>query len=248
MADNEKANAWSDAELKASVIAYLEMLYHEQNGVPYSKAQYRRRLVSGPIAERTEGSIEYRMQNISAVLQDLGHSWIEGYKPAQNVGEKVKAKLGSILSEVLDENDLAILHPATGWAEQKRPATKPTRGPAPRREGYTVSGRMPDVEAAYTYIAQFGDTDVFKVRYSNSPERRLNEFNDHIPYQELQSIPSWHMLETARWTSLMEAYCFEQDLLRELSAERTIGERVRIPLSNLRRVWAKLLRERPQDE
>lgn len=33
---------------------------------------------------RPRGSIEYKHQNISAVLKGLGEDWIPGYKPAFN--------------------------------------------------------------------------------------------------------------------------------------------------------------------
>jgi hypothetical protein len=34
--------------------------------------------------DRPEGAIEFKHQNISAILLGLGHPWIEGYKPASN--------------------------------------------------------------------------------------------------------------------------------------------------------------------
>ena len=40
------------------------------------------------------------MQNISAVLDDLGQPWIEGYKPARNVGEAVRVRLGLMLDAI----------------------------------------------------------------------------------------------------------------------------------------------------
>lgn len=36
---------------------------------------------------RSSGSIEYKHQNISAVLQDIGRPWISGYKPRKNYQE-----------------------------------------------------------------------------------------------------------------------------------------------------------------
>jgi 5-methylcytosine-specific restriction enzyme A len=84
---------WSKAELKASVDAYLQMLKWESQGVRYTKSKVNADLRAGPLHARTKGSIEFRMQNISAVMQDLGRSWIKGYKPAQNVGDRVKANI-----------------------------------------------------------------------------------------------------------------------------------------------------------
>ncbi len=73
---------WLDLENDAVVGDYFSMLIAELSGQPYSKAGHRRQLMT--IIERPEGSIEFKHQNISAVLLGLGHPWIEGYKPASN--------------------------------------------------------------------------------------------------------------------------------------------------------------------
>lgn len=74
---------WSRLEVEATVSSYFEMLAHELRGEDYSKAEHRRRLQ--PLLDgRTEGAIEYKHQNISAVLLDLGFPYVEGYKPARN--------------------------------------------------------------------------------------------------------------------------------------------------------------------
>src|SRR4051812_30691176 len=51
-------------------------------GRPYSKAEHNRLLQA--MIGRPRGSIEYKHQNISAVLKGLGEDWIPGYKPAFN--------------------------------------------------------------------------------------------------------------------------------------------------------------------
>ena len=88
---------WSDDELQAAVAAYLEMLRLERQQTPYSKADFRRQLRSGSLSNRTEGSVEYRMQNISAVMESLGHPRIAGYKPAANVGQANEARLRRLI-------------------------------------------------------------------------------------------------------------------------------------------------------
>lgn len=74
---------WSRVEVEAVVADYFEMLDAELRGRSYSKAEHRQRLL-GRLDRRSEGSVEYKHQNISAVLRDLGLPWIEGYKPAVN--------------------------------------------------------------------------------------------------------------------------------------------------------------------
>lgn len=91
-------SAWSDAELSVTIKAYLQMLHAELNGVSYNKAAVNRELRAGPLAARTKGSIEFRMQNISAALYELKMPYIVGYLPARNIGSAVKEKIIALLS------------------------------------------------------------------------------------------------------------------------------------------------------
>lgn len=75
-------DAWSDAENDAIVADYFAMLDEDVAGRPYNKSERRRALAA--LIGRGEGSIEYKHQNISAVLKGLGETWIDGYKPAFN--------------------------------------------------------------------------------------------------------------------------------------------------------------------
>lgn len=95
----EQSNDWSNAELVAAVEAYLKMLDMELDGKPYSKADVNRQLREGLLAGRTKASIEYRMQNISAVLEELCLPRIAGYLPAKNLGTGVKDRIRSVLTE-----------------------------------------------------------------------------------------------------------------------------------------------------
>ncbi|WP_332685393.1 DUF3883 domain-containing protein [Bosea sp. (in: a-proteobacteria)] len=72
---------WTDQENDLIVADYFEMLISDICGHPYVKAERRRRLLPQLIG-RSEGSIEFKHQNISAVLLGLGQPWIDGYKPA----------------------------------------------------------------------------------------------------------------------------------------------------------------------
>lgn len=74
---------WTDEENDLIVADYFAMLTDDVFGRPYSKAAHRRTLL--PLLNgRSEGSIEFKHQNISAVLKGLGEDWIPGYKPAFN--------------------------------------------------------------------------------------------------------------------------------------------------------------------
>lgn len=74
---------WSRVECEAIVADYLDMLARECRGERYSKAEHRRNL-HGKLDNRSRGSIEYKHQNITAVLLRAGEAYIRGYKPAWN--------------------------------------------------------------------------------------------------------------------------------------------------------------------
>lgn len=73
---------WSDIENDAIVADYFSMLSDELANKKYNKAAHNRTLQE--LTGRTKGSIEFKHQNISAVLKGLGETWIDGYKPAFN--------------------------------------------------------------------------------------------------------------------------------------------------------------------
>ena len=77
------SEAWTDTENDMIVADYFAMLANDIARRPYNKAEHRRGLVS-LLRNRSEGSIEFKHQNISAVLKGLGEDWIPGYKPAFN--------------------------------------------------------------------------------------------------------------------------------------------------------------------
>ena len=74
------AGDWSGEQNGAIVADYFAMLGADIAGRPYSKAAHNRLLQA--VIDRPRGSIEYKHQNISAVLKGLGEDWIPGYKPA----------------------------------------------------------------------------------------------------------------------------------------------------------------------
>lgn len=97
-----KDKLWSDEELKKSIITYFKMLNHEKNKTPYVKTEFNRDL-QGQLPGRNNKSIEYRWQNISAVLAEHKIDFILGFKPAVNVGANVRERIWKII------NDLKLL-------------------------------------------------------------------------------------------------------------------------------------------
>jgi len=83
------ARGWDWLECELVVQDYLTMLNQDLRGETYNKAEHRKRLQTR-LNNRSEGSIEYKNQNISAVLLELGLPYIPGYKPAFNYQRQLK--------------------------------------------------------------------------------------------------------------------------------------------------------------
>lgn len=73
---------WTRDEVEAIVADYFAMLEAELEGDSYSKIEHNRRLQG--VTDRTKGSIEFKHQNISAVLVNFRQPFIAGYLPRQN--------------------------------------------------------------------------------------------------------------------------------------------------------------------
>ncbi len=92
------SNNWSEEELEAAVIAYVEMKQMEANGEHFIKNRYYTTLSKR--FGRTEKSFEYRMQNISYVYSLMGRHWVKGLKPAKNVGSRVASEIEQLIHKV----------------------------------------------------------------------------------------------------------------------------------------------------
>lgn len=108
---------WSQSENEAIVSDYLSMLEAELSGVPYNKTE-RRRNLQKLLNDRSEGSIEFKHCNISAVMVELGFPYIFGYKPRWNfqknsltetVAEHLKAREGLIAKVEEDVEQVPIV-------------------------------------------------------------------------------------------------------------------------------------------
>ncbi|BAF73368.1 HNH endonuclease [Sulfurovum sp. NBC37-1] len=105
-------NNWTKEELKAAVIAYIEMRTKSLNGESFKKKQYYEDLSHR--FGRTIKSYEYRMQNISYVYSLMGRDWLKGLRPAKNVGTRVASEIEEIIKEI--ENQ-ALSEPVSFQAE-----------------------------------------------------------------------------------------------------------------------------------
>jgi hypothetical protein len=96
------------------------MLGAELSGAGYSKADHGRDL-RAQLGDRSEGSVEFKHQNISAALVEMGLPYIEGYKPARNYQ---KAALPQAIGAYLAR------HPGFLDAAAAGPVLSPVAAPA----------------------------------------------------------------------------------------------------------------------
>jgi hypothetical protein len=101
MADQEKiGKPWSDDELDAIVADYFSMLRAELSRQSYVKSHHSALLMEQ--VGRTHRSVEFKHQNISAVLEEMGLPWITGYKPKRNYQASIFAAIDRYLSSDQD--------------------------------------------------------------------------------------------------------------------------------------------------
>jgi hypothetical protein len=140
---------WSTEELKASVGSYLEMLSSHREGRKIVKKRVYAELAKK--FGRTEKAFEYRMQNISRVLDLLGREWLPGLAPARNIGERVTSEIERILAsfEGCEYTDRAAFEGRVRASQRKKSSgrRKPSgnRNPKSRTSNSTTYVRDPKV-------------------------------------------------------------------------------------------------------
>jgi hypothetical protein len=121
---------WSREEVEAIVADYLQMLTMELAGQTYNKTQHRRQLAA-KLNRRSNGSIEFKHCNISAVMIELGFPYIRGYQPRGNF----QALLVGIISQqvslypLLDQTALAAVQQPAAAPQHVDFATLKTEAP-----------------------------------------------------------------------------------------------------------------------
>jgi hypothetical protein len=115
LADQEKIGTpWTDDELDAIIADYFAMLDAELSGRPYVKSHHSAALMRQ--IGRTHRSVEFKHQNISAVLEELALPRISGYKPKRNYQNAIFDAIDRYLSThpnaVYQQAPAAVLHVA----------------------------------------------------------------------------------------------------------------------------------------
>jgi Domain of unknown function (DUF3883) len=116
MVDAIRGSDWSAEEVELCVSNYFKHLELELTGRTFNKAQLYRNLAQK--TGRTPSSIEFKFQNISAVLDAMSREWMKGLAPLANYQELLADKVSQHI-ESLDSVPLLNSAPLnnTGLAE-----------------------------------------------------------------------------------------------------------------------------------
>jgi hypothetical protein len=213
---------WSDEENDLIVADYFAMLLADISGSDYVKAEHRRRL-QRLLSRRSEGSIEFKHQNISAVLLGLGQPWIEGYKPASRFQ-------GSLVAAVL-----RCIEDRPGWLS---PAHRPRRQAEAYQRGFaedaptlwigpppTFSNQPPPVDPAMMALI----ARKYDVAERDARNRELGQAGEELIFaheqRSLRASGRRDLADKVRWVS-------REDGDGELAAAETHRDHWR-----LLRVW-----------
>jgi hypothetical protein len=109
--NTDRAGAdWTADEVAVLLGDYFLMLADELAGRSYSKAEHNRGVVA--LIGRSKGSVEFKHQNVSAVLDEIGLPWIQGYKPRAHYQDSLADAVSKYLVQHPDILSLATPGPA----------------------------------------------------------------------------------------------------------------------------------------
>lgn len=143
---------WSDDELEAVMRSYLRLL----SDTRISKSAMRKELLDGPLAKRSAGSIERRMSNLTAYFHSKELPRIPGYKPLENIGTSVKARLDGIFGDMSGELlDIAFVRSQAAIKfKQPKPIVPPIGNLNPKKRESAATGYVRDASVVAWVLQQ----------------------------------------------------------------------------------------------
>jgi hypothetical protein len=112
---------WTKEEVSLIVSDYFQMLQLELNHKEYNKTAYRKLLIP-LLNNRSNGSVEFKHQNISAALINMGLPYIDGYKPRFRYQKQMLEKE---IAEYINKHQLILERNFENFAEEKTTEIKP---------------------------------------------------------------------------------------------------------------------------
>ena len=230
---------WQSDELDAIVADYFAMLAANLSGERYVKSSHSKGLMAR--IGRTHHSIEFKYQNISAVLDELGLPWIPGYRPKRNYQSAIFDAIDRYLtkhSDVLESVPISPTPPAL--------ATEIFVAPPPL---VPVPERIP--EGLKRLVRKFDP--VARDHRNRSLGKAGEEFVYNLERRRLAAVGRSDLSQRVRWVAAEEGDGAGYDVLsfnttgreRLLEVKTTNGS-ARTPFF-LTRNECDVARERPED-
>lgn len=104
---------WTKEEVVFIVNDYFSMFRMELDSIPFNKSAHRRKLM--PLLHNRDNAIEFKHQNISAVLVTMGLPYIKGYKPLYGYQQLLEDEV----STYLENNKLFFEREFKRFADEK---------------------------------------------------------------------------------------------------------------------------------
>jgi hypothetical protein len=216
MADGERNEDWTAEELDLIIADYFAMLSAEIRRVSYDKTQHRKALMAQ--IDRSDGSIEFKHHNISAVLQQLDLPWINGYKPRALFQKSiVNAVERYLLKHPAAQHPEAL---AQIFAERPQLFVEPPPQHEPRKDRPEILQRL---------VRKFNpaERDFLNRRLGYKGEEMVFKFEQ----QRLKQIDRYDLASKVRWISREEGDGAGYDILsfdqkgseRFLEVKTTVG-------------------------
>jgi hypothetical protein len=182
---------WTDSENDLIIADYFAMLAADIAGQAYNKAEHNRMLQAR--ITRNRASIEFKHQNISAVLKALGEAWIGGYKPAFNF----QSTLVDAIARWLDRNPAWLNRSAVAQAQRGlAEASRLWIGPPP-----TLSNQPPPDELGQMLAI----AHKFDVAARDAKNRALGRAGEQCAYYHekttLSDLGRSDLAQKVRWVS-----------------------------------------------
>ncbi len=230
---------WQSDELDAIVADYFAMLAANLSGERYVKSSHSKGLMAR--IGRTHHSIEFKYQNISAVLDELGLPWIPGYRPKRNYQSAIFDAIDRYLTKHSDVLESFPISPA--------PPALPTEifvAPPPL---VSVPERIP--EGLKRLVRKFDP--VARDHRNRSLGKAGEEFVYNLERRRLAAVGRSDLSQRVRWVAAEEGDGAGYDVLsfnttgreRLLEVKTTNGS-ARTPFF-LTRNECDVAKERPED-
>lgn len=211
LSDSVAGEDWSTQEIDAIVADYFSMLSDELATLPFNKAERNRGLRER--IDRSRGSLEFKHQNISAVMLGLGQPWITGYKPAANfqnaLVDGVLRWLDANEQWLAPQSSSARVRESEGQApfDGPRSETELTFGPSPAQRN-----EPPPIDPAFLKAT----ARKYNVAERDSSNRALGRAGEELVLEHerrwLHDAGRTDLSARVRWTAIEDGDGFGYDI------------------------------------